>query len=548
MLPKISFQETSEFNNLTREAEAVKGIHLRELFKTDHDRFTQFSIETGGLLFDYSKQRVRKESMKMLVQMARECGLEKAISSLFSGEKINETENRAVLHTALRNRSGNPVIESGVDVMPEVEAVKSQMKHFSENVISGNWKGFSGKTITDIVNIGIGGSDLGPYMVTESLKPFSNHLKMHFVSNVDGAQISEVLKGLNPETTLFLIVSKTFTTQETMANAQTARKWCAEKMGSEDAVANHFVAVSTQPDLVTEFGIMPENMFVFWDWVGGRYSLWSAVGLSICLAVGYSNFEELLQGGYEMDQHFKSADFHENIPVVMALLGIWNCNFLGATSLAILPYDQNLHRFPAYLQQADMESNGKSVDRNGNPVSYSTGPVVWGEPGTNGQHAFYQLIHQGTSMIPCDFIASVKSQCGLRKHHELLLANCFAQSLALMEGKTAEEAREELSKTKKTPEEIEALVPYKTFKGNVPSSTLVFNELNPRNLGFLIACYEHKIFVQGILWNLFSFDQWGVELGKQLAQNILPALQAETSLNEMDNSTAGILKFYRKWI
>ncbi len=548
MLPKKSFQDTTAFFDLSSNLKELEQVHLRDLFKNDNNRFEKFSIQIDEMLFDYSKQRINSSVMSNLVKMAEQCGLKEAIQMQFKGEKINQTEGRAVLHTALRNMSASPVMESGVDVMPQIKEVLHKMKTFSEKVIQGEWEGYSGKSITDVVNIGIGGSDLGPYMVTEALKPFSNHLKMHFVSNVDGSHLAETLKDLNPETTLFLIVSKTFTTQETMANAQSARKWLVDSAVQDSAVAKHFVAVSTQPDLVTKFGIDEANMFVFWDWVGGRYSLWSAVGLSICLSLGYENFESLLKGANEMDEHFKSEPFESNVPVIMGLLGLWNCNFLNSSSLAILPYDQYLHRFPAYLQQADMESNGKSVDRNGQPVNYTTGPVVWGEPGTNGQHAFYQLIHQGTSTIPCDFIASANSQSKSVNHQDLLLANCFAQSKALMEGKNAQEVRNELVKAGMSESKIEELIPFKTFKGNIPSTTILFKELNPCNLGKLIAVYEHKIFVQGILWNLYSYDQWGVELGKQLASNILGELKSEHSSEELDNSSKGLIDTYRTWI
>lgn len=548
MLPKKSFQDTTAFFDLSSNLKELEQVHLRDLFKNDNNRFEKFSIQIDEMLFDYSKQRINSSVMSNLVKMAEQCGLKEAIQMQFKGEKINQTEGRAVLHTALRNMSASPVMESGVDVMPQIKEVLHKMKTFSEKVIQGEWEGYSGKSITDVVNIGIGGSDLGPYMVTEALKPFSNHLKMHFVSNVDGSHLAETLKDLNPETTLFLIVSKTFTTQETMANAQSARKWLVDSAVQDSAVAKHFVAVSTQPDLVTKFGIDEANMFVFWDWVGGRYSLWSAVGLSICLSLGYENFESLLKGANEMDEHFKSEPFESNVPVIMGLLGLWNCNFLNSSSLAILPYDQYLHRFPAYLQQADMESNGKSVDRNGQPVNYTTGPVVWGEPGTNGQHAFYQLIHQGTSTIPCDFIASANSQSKSVDHQDLLLANCFAQSKALMEGKNAQEVRNELVKAGMSESKIEELIPFKTFKGNIPSTTILFKELNPCNLGKLIAVYEHKIFVQGILWNLYSYDQWGVELGKQLASNILGELKSEHSSEELDNSSKGLIDTYRTWI
>ena len=466
---------------------------------------------------------------------------------MFSGDKINATENRSVLHIALRNRSNTPILVDGKDVMPDVNAVLDQMQAFSERISSGDWKGYSGQAITDIVNIGIGGSDLGPVMVTEALKPYANpNLRVHFVSNVDGVHIYETLQQVNPETTLFMIASKTFTTQETMANAHSARQWFLENGGTESTIANHFVAISTNRAAVEKFGIDPANMFGFWDWVGGRYSLWSAIGLSIACYIGFDNFAQLLSGAHAMDQHFSQTPFDKNIPVVLALIGIWYNNFFGAQSQAILPYDQYMHRFAAYFQQGDMESNGKSVDRNGNPVDYQTGPIIWGEPGTNGQHAFYQLIHQGTKLIPCDFIAPAISHRPLGEHHKLLLSNFFAQTEALMNGKTEEEAASELRKSGKSEEEIAFLAPFKTFSGNRPTNSILLKQITPYSLGSLIAMYEHKIFTQGVIWNIFSFDQWGVELGKQLASQIIPELESDDAISSHDSSTNGLINFYKQ--
>jgi len=545
-LEKINPTHTTAWSRLDDHFVEMEPKSLRELFENAPNRFEQFHIRFQDILFDYSKNRINSETMKLLVELAEECGLKNAIKKQFSGDLINVTENRAVLHTALRNRNNQPVLVDGKDVMPAVNAVLDQMKAFSEKVISGEWKGFSGKEITDVVNIGIGGSDLGPVMVTEALKFYKTRLNLHFVSNVDGTHIAETLKNLNPETTLFIIASKTFTTQETMTNAHTARNWFLNSEAAEKDVAKHFVALSTNQSEVEKFGIDSENMFQFWDWVGGRYSLWSAIGLSICLAVGFENFEELLQGAFEMDNHFKTTDFEENIPVILALLGIWYNNFFGAESIAILPYEQYLSRFAAYFQQGDMESNGKYVDRNGVPVDYQTGPIIWGEPGTNGQHAFYQLIHQGTKMIPCDFIAGANSLNPVGDHHAKLLSNFFAQTEALAFGKTEAEVVEELKKQGKSDSEIEFLKPYKIFEGNRPTNSILYKILTPNVLGNLLAMYEHKIFVQGVIWNIYSYDQWGVELGKQLANKILPELENKETIHSHDSSTNGLINVYKE--
>ena len=547
MLPKIDFTTTQAFKYLADHFITINESSIKELFAKDPERFDKFSIYLGDILLDYSKNRINEETMALLIQLARECKLKDAIEAMFNGEKINETEKRAVLHTALRNRSGKPVLTEGKDVMPEIQAVLERMKDFSGRVISGDWKGFTGKEITDVVNIGIGGSDLGPVMVTEGLKAYKTRLNMHFVSNVDATQIAETLKELDPETTLFLIASKTFTTQETMANANSAKEWFLKAGAKEVDVAKHFAALSTNESGVSAFGIDTKNMFEFWDWVGGRYSLWSAIGLSICLAIGFDKFEELLTGAYEADEHFRNAEFEENIPVIMALLGIWYNNFFEAESSAILPYDQYLHRFAAYFQQGDMESNGKYIDRNGKRVDYETGPIIWGEPGTNGQHAFYQLIHQGTKLIPCDFIAPAISHNPLAKHHQMLLSNFFAQTEALMNGKSEEEVVAELKKAGKSDAEIKELTPFKVFEGNRPTNSFLIKEITPKTLGALIALYEHKIFVQGIIWNIFSFDQWGVELGKQLANKILPELEGNAAVESHDSSTNGLINQYKNW-
>ena len=546
MLPRIDFCSTDAYKALSKHFEQIKKEQLRNLFK-DPKRFDQFSISFGDILLDYSKNRINSETHDLLLQLAEECGLKDAIEQQFKGEIINETEGRAVLHTALRNPERTGFILDGKDILPDIHRVLDKMEQFSDQVISGEWKGYSGKSITDIVNIGIGGSDLGPVMVTEALKAYSNHLKLHFVSNVDGSHIAEALKNLNPETTLFMIASKTFTTQETMANAYSARDWFLKSGGNETAVAKHFVAISTNEAGVAKFGIDTANMFEFWDWVGGRYSLWSAIGLSVSCGIGFKNFKELLAGAHEADNHFRNSEFRENIPVTLALLGIWYTNFFGAESQAILPYDQYMHRFAAYFQQGDMESNGKSNDRNGNPVNYQTGPVIWGEPGTNGQHAFYQLIHQGTKLIPCDFIAPAQSHNPIANHHQLLLSNFFAQTEALMNGKSREEVEEELKSAGKTSDEIEKLAPFKVFEGNRPTNSILIKRITPHTLGSLIAIYEHKIFVQGIIWNIFSYDQWGVELGKQLAGRILPELADDQPVTGHDASTNGLINQYKVW-
>lgn len=524
----------------------VEKLTMREMFAKDPARFEKFSINWNGILFDYSKNRITDETMKLLFALAEESGLAEKIEAMFTGEKINVTERRAVLHMALRNRENSPVYVDGEDVMPKVNAVLAKMKAFSEKVISGQWKGFTGKAITDAVNIGIGGSDLGPYMVTEALKPYQNRLKLHFVSNVDGTHIAETLKNLDPETTLFIVASKTFTTLETMTNALSAKDWLLAAAKDEKAVAKHFVALSTNKPEVEKFGIDPENMFEFWNWVGGRYSLWSAIGLSIVLAVGFENFEELLLGAHETDVHFRTAPFEKNIPLIMALLGVWYNNFFGAESLAILPYDQYLHRFAAYLQQGDMESNGKRVDRENRAVDYSTGPIIWGEPGTNGQHAFYQLIHQGTKLIPCDFLAPVETQNRIGDHHQKLIANFIAQTEALMRGKTEAEAAAELKKSGLSDDEAARLAPSKVFPGNRPTNSIFFDKLTPRALGRLIALYEMKIFAQGMIWNINSFDQMGVELGKQLAKVVLPELADAGSVTSHDSSTNGLIAHFKK--
>ena len=520
---------------------------MRALFAEDPKRAARFSLRLEDLLFDYSKNRITEETMRLLVDLAQQADVERWRDRMFEGEGINLTEGRAVLHTALRNRSERPVEVSGLDVMPGVKAVLSQMRVFSDRVRSGEWKGYTGRAVQDVVNIGIGGSDLGPVMATEALKPYwKEGLRVHFVSNVDGTDVAETLKRLSSEATLFLVASKTFTTQETMANARTARRWLVEKLG-DAAVRNHFVALSTNAKQVTDFGIDPANMFAFWDWVGGRYSLWSAIGLSIACVVGMDRFEELLQGGFDVDEHFRTQPLGENIPVVMALLGVWYANFWGAASHAILPYDQYLHRFAAYLQQADMESNGKRVTRTGTSIEdYTTGPVIWGEPGTNGQHAFYQLIHQGTQLVPADFIAPAQSHNPIGNHHQLLLANFFAQTEALMKGKTVEEARAELEQEGVAGETLELLSRHKVFPGNRPTNSILFQRLTPRTLGRLIALYEHKIFVQGIIWNVNSYDQWGVQLGKQLADRIVPELDADGFVGSHDSSTNELINHYKR--
>jgi len=546
MLPKINPTSTQSWQKLISHRNDISNTEIKDLFAADKNRFENFSLNFEEILLDYSKNIITDETLKILIALAEECGLKKAIEEMFNGEKINETENRSVLHTALRNRSNTPVLFNGKDVMPEINAVLDKMKNFCNRIISGEWKGYTGKAITDVVNIGIGGSDLGPVMVTEALKPYANHLKIHFVSNVDATHLAEVAKKINFETTLFLIASKTFSTQETMANANSAREMFLTHAKDEKYVKQHFAALSTNEKDVTKFGIDPENMFEFWDWVGGRYSLTSAIGLSIALSIGFENFIQLLEGFHAVDNHFKTEKFEKNLPVILALIGVWYVNFFGAESEAILPYDQYMHRFAAYFQQGNMESNGKFVDRIGTEVDYQTGPVIWGEPGTNGQHAFYQLIHQGTRMIPCDFLAPAISHNPIGEHHTLLLSNFFAQTQALMMGKTEEEVIAEFEKSGKKPEEYKNLVPFKVFKGNKPTNSFLFKELNPRTLGSLIAMYEHKIFVQGIIWNIFSFDQWGVELGKQLANNILPELRNDNKVEKFDSSTNGLINAFKE--
>ncbi|MFI5170787.1 MAG: glucose-6-phosphate isomerase [Chitinophagales bacterium] len=546
-IPKINFRTTSAYHQLKSLFDKTKGDHLRDMFANDHKRFDKFSICFEEFLFDYSKNRINAGIIDELIQLAEQVNLKDAIEQMFTGARINETENRAVLHTALRNFSGKSIELDGKDIMPGIIAVRNKMKQFSEHIISGKLKGYAGKQFTDVVNIGIGGSDLGPYMVCEALKFYKiKHLNVHFVSNVDGTQITETLKNLDPETTLFLIASKTFTTQETMANARHARKWFLDNARDEKLVAKHFIALSTAEQEVVKFGISIENMFEFWDWVGGRYSLWSAIGLSVCLAVGYENFEKLLEGAYAADIHFRNTGFGNNIPVLMALIGFWNIEFFGFNAHAIIPYDQYLHRFAAYLQQTDMESNGKSVDRNGNNIDYSTGPVIWGEPGTNGQHAFFQLLHQGTEIIPADFIAAANSLNPVDDQHEILMSNFLAQTEALMNGKTEEEVRIELRAKGMSDEEIKLHSPFRVFDGNRPTNTFLIKMLTPYNLGTLIAFYEHKIFVQGVLWNINSFDQWGVELGKKLAATILPELNSDAEIKTHDVSTNGLMNWIKK--
>ena len=524
----------------------VASLHMQDLFARDPKRFERFSLRLGDILFDYSKNRITEKTVSLLMQLAREANLGEKIEAMFTGEKINVTEGRAVLHIALRNRSNRPIPVDGKDVMPGVNRVLEKMRVFSEKVRSGSWKGYTGKSITDVVNIGIGGSDLGPKMVTMALAHYAKPgLRSHFVSNVDGTDIAETLKVVNPETTLFLIASKTFTTQETMTNAHSARAWFLDAAKDRAAVAKHFVALSTNETGVVEFGINPDNMFEFWDWVGGRYSLWSAIGISIALSIGMDRFEELLSGAFKVDEHFRTTPFEENIPVIMGLLGIWYNNFFDAHSHAILPYDQYMSRFPAYFQQGDMESNGKSITKNGEWVDYTTGPIIWGEPGTNGQHAFYQLIHQGTKIIPCDFLAPARTLNPLGEHHVILISNFLAQTEALMKGKTEEEVQTELAASGISGEELDKLVPARTFKGNKPSNSFMFRELNPETLGTLIALYEHKIFTQGVIWNINSFDQMGVELGKQLAKAVLPELKGEKQITSHDSSTNGLINYYK---
>ncbi|HBN0542118.1 TPA: glucose-6-phosphate isomerase [Escherichia coli] len=547
-MKNINPTQTAAWQALQKHFDEMKDVTIADLFAKDGDRFSKFSATFDDqMLVDYSKNRITEETLAKLQDLAKECDLAGTIKSMFSGEKINRTENRAVLHVALRNRSNTPILVDGKDVMPEVNAVLEKMKTFSEAIISGEWKGYTGKAITDVVNIGIGGSDLGPYMVTEALRPYKNHLNMHFVSNVDGTHIAEVLKKVNPETTLFLVASKTFTTQETMTNAHSARDWFLKAAGDEKHVAKHFAALSTNAKAVGEFGIDTANMFEFWDWVGGRYSLWSAIGLSIVLSIGFDNFVELLSGAHAMDKHFSTTPAEKNLPVLLALIGIWYNNFFGAETEAILPYDQYMHRFAAYFQQGNMESNGKYVDRNGNVVDYQTGPIIWGEPGTNGQHAFYQLIHQGTKMVPCDFIAPAITHNPLSDHHQKLLSNFFAQTEALAFGKSREVVEQEYRDQGKDPATLDYVVPFKVFEGNRPTNSILLREITPFSLGALIALYEHKIFTQGVILNIFTFDQWGVELGKQLANRILPELKDDKEISSHDSSTNGLINRYKAW-
>lgn len=534
------------WQTLCQHQQSVVKLHMRDLFANDPKRFEKYSFHLDDILFDFSKHRITDETLPFLMQVAREADIENWRDKMFSGEKINITENRAVLHTALRNRSNTPVLVDGKDVMPDINAVLAQMRTFTNKVRNGDWKGFTGKRITDIVNIGIGGSDLGPVMVCNSLKPYASpDLNIHFVSNIDGAHLMLALEKCKAETTLFIVASKTFTTQETLTNALSARTWFLETAKDNAHVAKHFVALSTNSKAVQEFGIDLANMFAFWDWVGGRYSLWSAIGLSIALYIGMDNFEALLTGAHEMDIHFKTAPLEKNIPVIMALIGIWYNNFFHVDTNAILPYDQGMARFPAYMQQADMESNGKFICRDGKRIQYKTGPVIWGEAGTNGQHAFYQLIHQGTQIVPADFLIPVHSHYAIGKHgyahHKILLANFLAQTQALMLGKTKEQARAELEQQGMSIEALEKLLPHKVFEGNRPTTSILFDKLTPNTLGKLIALYEHKIFVQGIIWDINSFDQWGVEYGKQIAQQILPQLTNDEVVSNYDSSTNGLI-------
>ncbi|MBN2713066.1 MAG: glucose-6-phosphate isomerase [Planctomycetes bacterium] len=541
--------QTAPWRDLASHYEDIKAKKMKDMFAADPERFSKFSIQLDEMLFDFSKNRIDENTVKLLCKLAEESGVKQAAEAMFTGEKINWTEGRAVLHVALRNRSNTPVMVDGEDVMPKINEVLEKMKSFCHRIRSGEWKGHTGKQIETIVNIGIGGSDLGPVMITEALRPYMSGPMVKFVSNVDGSDFVEKTKGLDPETTLFLVASKTFTTQETMTNAISARTWLLDALKEESAVAKHFAALSTNAKEVSKFGIDTANMFEFWDWVGGRYSSWSAIGLSIALAIGYDNFIELLAGAHEMDKHFRETPFEKNVPVLMALLGIWYNNFFGAESQAILPYNQYLHRFPAYFQQGDMESNGKYIDKDGNKVGYQTGPIIWGEPGTNGQHAFYQLIHQGTKLIPCDFIASANTHNKIGDHHVKLMANFFAQTEALMKGKNAEEVEADLRTAGMEEAELTALIPHKVFEGNRPTNSILLDKLTPKTLGMLVAAYEHKIFVQGIVWRVNSYDQWGVELGKVLAKAILAEEEGmlagkEVNLSGHDSSTAGLLKAF----
>jgi glucose-6-phosphate isomerase len=545
-MKNVNPTQTNAWKELEKHFSENRNMTIKDLFKADPNRFNNFSLKfNDDFLVDFSKNRITEDTLSLLIKLAEETDLKNAIEAMFTGEKINVTEDRAVLHTALRNQSDSPVLVDGQDVMPEVRKVLAKIKAFTEKVISGEWKGYTGKAITDVVNIGIGGSDLGPCMITMALTPYHNHLKSHFVSNVDGTHIAETLKECDPETTLFLVASKTFTTQETMTNAHTARDWFLKAAGDKKHVAKHFAALSTNTKAVSEFGIDTDNMFEFWDWVGGRYSSWSAIGTSIALAVGFDNFEKLLKGAYEMDEHFRKLPFRQNVPVILALIGIWYNNFYKFASEAILPYDQYLARFPAYFQQGNMESNGKYADRNGQPVTYETGPIIWGEPGTNGQHAFYQLIHQGTKIIPADFIAPAISHNPIGDHHAKLLSNFFAQTEALAFGKTKEAVIQEFEAKGTPKDKYEPLIPFKVFEGNRPTNSILVKEITPETLGALIAMYEHKIFVQGVILNIFSFDQWGVELGKQLAGKILPELQNTEEVASHDSSTNGLINFFK---
>ena len=546
MLKSIPPRETQSWQRLVAHYAEIKDVYMRDLFAEDPQRFEKFSIAFNDILVDFSKNRMTAQTLDLLMELAAETGLPEAIRRMFAGERINATENRAVLHVALRNRANRPMVVDGRDVMPLVNQVLDQMRRFSENVASGQWRGYSGKSVRDIVNIGIGGSDLGPAMVTECLKPYGRkNLSVHFISNVDGTHLTETLQHLDPANTLFIIASKTFTTQETMANAFSARQWFLEMTGNKGDVARHFVAVSTNTSAVEKFGIDGGNMFRFWDWVGGRYSLWSAIGLSIACYIGYENFETLLEGAHAMDNHFSQAPLRQNIPVILALIGIWHVNFFNAESEAILPYDQYMRLFPAYFQQGNMESNGKSIDRNGERIDYATGPIVWGEPGTNGQHAFFQLIHQGTRLVPTDFLAPAVSHNPIGEHHAMLMSNFFAQTEALMSGKTMETVVREMQEKGVRAEDIQRFAPHRVFEGNRPSNSILFKQLTPRVLGSLIAMYEHKIFVQGVIWNIFSFDQWGVELGKQLASRIMPELQDDQPVRSHDASTNGLINTYK---
>ena len=548
MLCKINPVKTQSWKNLVDHYREIKNIHMKDLFKKDKNRFDKFSIKFNDLLIDFSKNIITEKTLALLIDLADETGLQDAVIRMFEGDIINETENRAVLHTALRNMDeSRQVLVDKKNVMPEIKKVLDKMEKFSSDIISGRKKGYTGKKISDIVNIGIGGSDLGPVMVTEALTPYAqNNMSVHFVSNIDATHIIETLKKLDPETSLFMIASKSFKTQETMTNAFSARKWFLELTGDEKHIAKHFVAISTNKKAVEEFGIDSINMFEFWNFVGGRYSLWSAIGLSIACYIGFDNFTELLKGGFEMDKHFRNTPFEKNIPVILALIGIWYNNFFGFQTEAILPYDQYMHRFPAYFQQGNMESNGKSSDRNGEKITYQTGPVIWGEPGTNGQHAFYQLLHQGTKIVPADFLAPAISHNPLGQHHNILLSNFFAQTEALLNGKDKQQVIKELVLEGKTDKEIEKLTPHKVFNGNRPTNSILFKKLTPRVLGSLIAMYEHKIFVQGVIWNIFSFDQWGVELGKQLAKKILPELKDDTAIESHDSSTNGLINAFKE--